>query len=265
MLQNIEGRSAYKAKYVCDAFADANVAYDCGVKCEVGEDDDYRTCQDMTLMFLIANVPDKYKEGLCLGEIMADCYKKEGSGKQMPFKYPPLITLPNSKMATIQFTHMNGVNPICATSLTEAIIEGRRQVIEAFEMLKTYSAEFSEIELVSSAPMIGVRESRRINGEYTVDLEHMVQGKMPEDCAAVVNFHIDIHSKKEDVRKYGKIQKYGIPIRAMIPKSVKNLIVAGRAISGTHVAMSSYRVTSNCCAMGEAAGEYVAGLLQSNE
>lgn len=106
--------------------------------------------------------------------------------------------------------------------------------------------------------MLGVRESRRIEGEYTLDTDDLLEGRMPEDSVTTAAFNIDIHEPNAIGQQNRQVKPYGIPYRCMLPKGVENLLVAGRSISGTHVAMASYRVTADCAAMGEAAGKAAA-------
>ena len=264
-VHNIEGRCAYEAKVVVDASADAAVAADCGVKTDVGENGDYKACQSMTLMYLVGNVPEKYKDGVMLNDMLQAAYIKEGSGKKPPFTMPYLIPMPNADVAVIQLTHIRGKNPLSAKDLTDAVREGRQEVIETFEMLKKYDPDFSELVLISSAPMLGVRESRRIDGEYTLTVEDLINGEKPHDSVAVATFNIDIHNNDDEHQNCKRISPYGIPLRCMIPRGIEGLAVAGKTISGSHIAMASYRVTGNCVAMGEAVGKAAAVAIKSGK
>jgi hypothetical protein len=108
-----------------------------------------------------------------------------------------------------------------------------------------------------SAPQIGVRESRRIVGEYTINEEDLISVKKFEDSVARGTYPVDIHNPSgtgtvlKDI-PYGDY--YTIPYRALIPKGVDNLIVSGRPISSTHEAHSAYRIMPICTSIGEGAG-----------
>ena len=91
--ENIEGRFAVLAKTVFDCTGDGNVAASAGCPFELGVDGDYKECQAMTLMFLVGNIPEKYKDGLMIYEKMNAVYEK--GGKQIPFRVPYLIPVPN--------------------------------------------------------------------------------------------------------------------------------------------------------------------------
>ncbi len=254
--ENIEGRFAVLAKTVFDCTGDGNVAASAGCPFELGVDGDYKECQAMTLMFLVGNIPEKYKDGLMLFVKLNAVYEK--AGKQLPFRVPYLIPAPNSHFGVIQFTHMYEYNPLDASALTTATMEGRQQLMDAFELLTKYDEEFKDLELITSSSVLGVRESRRIVGEYRMSTDDILTGAKFDDAVAFVTFGADLHTKSNKGQNCFQVQPYYIPMRALIPKGYKGIVVAGRCISGSREAMASYRVTGNCAQMGESAGYYVA-------
>ena len=260
--ENIEGRFAVLAKTVFDCTGDGNVAASAGCPFELGVDGDYKECQAMTLMFLVGNVPEKYKDGLMIFEKLNAVYEK--AGKQIPFRVPYLIPAPNSHFAVIQFTHMYEYNPLCASDLTKATMEGREQLIDAFEFLTKYDEEFKDLELITSSSVLGVRESRRIVGEYRVSTDDILSGARFEDAVAYVTFGADLHTKSNKGQNCFQVKPYHIPMRSLIPQGYQGIIVAGRCISGSREAMASYRVTGNCAQMGESAGYFVAEAIKNN-
>ncbi len=254
--ENIEGRFAVLAKTVFDCTGDGNVAASAGCPFELGVDGDYKECQAMTLMFLVGNIPEKYKDGLMLYEKLNAVYEK--AGKQIPFRVPYLIPVPNSHFGVIQFTHMYEYNPLSASDLTKATMEGRQQLIDAFELLTKYDEEFKNLELITSSSVLGVRESRRIIGEYRMSTDDILTGARFDDAVAFVTFGADLHTKSNKGQNCFQVQPYQIPLRALLPKGYTGIVVAGRCISGSREAMASYRVTGNCAQMGESAGYYIA-------
>lgn len=260
--ENINGRFAVLAKMVLDCTGDGNVAASAGCPFELGEDGDYRKCQAMTLMFLVGNIPEAYRDGLMIYEKLQAVYQK--GGKEIPFKVPYLIPVPNSHFGVIQFTHMYDYNPLDARSLTEATMEGRSQLIDAFRFLTEYDEDFRNLELITSSAMLGVRESRRIIGEYCITVEDILSGAKFDDAVARVTFGADLHTKSNKGQHCFHVEPYHIPMRALIPKDYEGIVVAGRCISGSREAMASYRVTGNCAQMGENAGYYIAESLQKN-
>lgn len=253
--ENIEGRFAVYAGYVVDATGDGNVAASAGCPFELGENGNYKECQAMTLMFLVGNIPEKYLNGLMLYEKLKAVYEK--GGKELPFKVPYLIPVPRSHFGVVQFTHMYEYNPLNARALTEATIEGRSQLIDAFEFLTKYDDEFRNLELISSSCVLGVRESRRIIGEYCMTTDDILSGATFDDAVAHVTFGADLHTKSNKGQHCFKVKPYNISLRALLPKNYSGIVVVGRCISGTREAMASYRVTGNCAQMGENAGFYI--------
>ncbi|MBQ8642460.1 MAG: FAD-dependent oxidoreductase [Clostridia bacterium] len=259
--ENMEGRFAALADMVVDCTGDGNAAADAGCAFELGEDGDWKECQAMTLMFLVGNIPEKYRDGLMIYEKLEAAYRQ--AGKEIPFKVPYLIPVPHAHFGVVQFTHMYEYNPLSAADLTRATMEGRQQIMDAFEALTTYDEEFRDLELITSAGVLGVRESRRIIGEYTVSLEDILNGTQFADAVAHVTFGADLHTKSNKGQRCFGVKPYTIPMRALIPRGYDGIVVAGRCISGSREAMASYRVTGNCCQMGENAGYVIAEALRT--
>lgn len=261
--ENIEGRFAVLAKTVVDCTGDGNVAASAGCPFLLGEQEDYTECQAMTLMFLVGNIPEKYRDGLMIYDKLNAAYEK--AGKQIPFKVPYLIPVPNTHFGVVQFTHMYEYNPLSAADLTAATMEGRAQLMDAFAYLTKYDEEFKDLELITSSSVLGVRESRRILGEYYMTEDDILRGAKFDDAVAYVTFGADLHTKSNKGQHCFKVQPYHIPMRALIPKGFNGIVVAGRCISGAREAMASYRVTGNCAQMGENAGYYIAKALQTEK
>lgn len=254
--ENIEGRFAVLADTVIDCTGDGNVAADAGCEFLLGENGDYKECQAMTLMFLVGNIPHRYRKGLMIYKKFQRVYDK--AGKKIPFTVPYLIPIPHSRFGVVQFTHMYEHNPLSAADLTRANIEGRRQMLDVYGFLKKYDRSLRRLDLISSAPVLGVRESRRIVGEHTVTVDDILNGTQFPDAVCKVAFNVDIHTKSNNGQKCFKVKPYQIPLRALIPKGFDGLLVAGRCISGEREAMASYRVTGNCMQMGEFAARALA-------
>jgi len=103
------------------------------------------------------------------------------------------------------------------------------------------------------APRLGVRECRRVEGEYIINMNDLKAGRIPDDTIALGAYYLDAwgHKLTEDQRR---VDPYGIPYRAVIPRGMGGLLTAGKCISGTHLAMSSYRVQCHVAQIGQAAG-----------
>jgi hypothetical protein len=143
--------------------------------------------------------------------------------------------------------------------LTQAEMQGRRDVWLMFERWKKEVPGFEEAYLISSGPYIGVRETRRIVGPYVLTEDDLVQERTFEDGVATGCWYLDLHPQEATPggaqTKLGhQPGPYEIPYRSLLPQKVANLIVAGRCHSATQLAASSTRVTVTAMAMGQAAG-----------
>ena len=142
--------------------------------------------------------------------------------------------------------------------LTAAEIEGREQVHTLLKFFRENLPGFEKCRLLDTATQIGVRETRRIVGEYTLTLGDLQNGRQFEDVIALCGYPIDIHDPTGAGGGAGAgpptANIYEIPYRVMVPEAVDGLLVAGRAVSSTHEALSAIRVMPPCFAMGEAAG-----------
>ena len=165
--------------------------------------------------------------------------------------------------------HVYGVSALDAAQITGATIKARDEIHKIVNGLKRLGDPWTNLYIVATAPHIGIREGRRIHGLYTVTEDDVVNGVQHEDSICTVKFGIDVHStNKEDNKGYqnhGKISKpYGIPVRAVISRDIRNLLMAGRCISGDFYAHASYRVTGDAATIGEAVGILAALASKSN-
>jgi hypothetical protein len=154
-------------------------------------------------------------------------------------------------------TRVVKLNPVDAVEVSRAEMEARRQVYEIFKFLKENAASCKNAGIVSIANHIGVRESRKLKGEYILTGEDLRQMVRFEDSIAVANYSIDIHNPAGTGTTMYKFQNddyYYIPYRSLLPKEYDNMLVAGRCLSADHEAHSAARVMPTCACMGEAAG-----------
>ena len=156
----------------------------------------------------------------------------------------PLITEKNRKNKSLM-------------DLSEAEIEAREQVFEIHNFLKENFLSFKDSRVLSTALQIGIRESRKVEGEYTLTVEDLKSLARFDDAVAVANYDIDIHNPEGAGTShyyFGAGEWYEIPYRCLIPKGMNNLLVTGRCISSTHEAQESYRIMPYCAEIGQAAG-----------
>jgi hypothetical protein len=159
--------------------------------------------------------------------------------------------------------HEYGFKGISARDVTKATLDARRELHALLDGLRAQGGVWKNLRLVATAEQIGVREGRRLRGLYTVSSEDLRLGRAQEDAVCRVTFPIDVHStdpakEKGIEQRDWRAKPYDIPLRSLIAKDVPGLMMAGRCISGDFIAHSSYRVTGNAVALGEAAGNVAA-------
>lgn len=155
----------------------------------------------------------------------------------------------------VNTTRVIDVDPTNPHDLTRAEIEGRYQVWQLVQFMRNEIPGFKNCNLIETAPQIGVRESRRIVGQYTLTENDVLAGRRFDDVIARCGAPIDIHVPGSNGLQLTDVANaYDIPYRVLLPQNIKNLLVAGRAVSSTHEAFASLRVTAPAMALGQAAG-----------
>jgi hypothetical protein len=185
----------------------------------------------------------------------------------LPKDHVTMFRLPRAGEWWANATRIHGVDSTDGEQLTLAEIEGHRQVMVLVDFLRRYVPGFESCYLIDTATQIGVRESRRILGEYALTAEDVYKARRFDDAIARVSFPIDIHDVKGGGGFFQGPKEgpyYTIPYRCLVPKGVQNLLVAGRPISATHEAHGSLRVMPPCFATGQAAGTAAALALETN-
>ena len=154
------------------------------------------------------------------------------------------------------------LDPLDNTDTSWTLTTGRQMIKRISNFCRKYLPGFSKSYVCQIAPLIGIRESRRLIGQYILSAEDVLSGRKFEDSIANSNWPIDIHPSTAEachgkpLRHPPKGDYYQIPLRSLLPREneIKNLIVAGRCLSATFEAQGSARIQANCWAMGEAAG-----------
>ncbi len=264
IVENKSGRQAYGAKCVIDCTGDGDVAARAGAPFKVGREKDGAT-QPMSLMFKMGEMDYVQAMDYSAGPLkttdlffhMEHAAQAAGlNNYAFNFDRPYILSLPTPHQGIAEMTHVRNKSGINAQELSEAEVEGRALVHEAMDYFTKYMPQFRHAILEQTAPCIGVRETRRIMGEYELTLDDILEGRMHEDGICTCAFSIDIHQpdglSQEGYEYHTK--PYHIPYRSLVPLKVEKLLVAGRCISGSYEAHASYRVTGDCVAMGQAAG-----------
>jgi hypothetical protein len=164
---------------------------------------------------------------------------------------------PHEHELSVNSTRVTGALGTSVWDLTRAEWQARRQMRQLGAFLRKYVPGFERSYVVQSGVTIGVRETRRITGEYRLTADDILGARRWDDVIARGTYPIDIHNpqgKGTLLMRLPPGEAYDIPLRCLVPQRVDRLTVAGRCISGTHEAHSSYRVMPIAMATGQAAG-----------
>jgi len=262
VIQNKSGRQTIRAKRVVDCTGDADAAFHAGCPYETGRPSD-RKCQPVTLMFTIGGVEWERAKAWQKKYQKTDVWEQaQRKGDMRPFQKTIMgwwWTPTRPDQVGVNFTHVIHVDSTDADDLTKATIEARRQAYETIEVYRKYVSGMERCYMVSTPNTIGIRESRRIMGDYVLTEDDVKAQREFGDCICYGSFFVDIHcidgpGMDPTVWRPPKGFKYQIPYRILLPPGVENLLTAGRCVSCTHLALGSIRVMVQCMAMGEAAG-----------
>jgi len=266
ILQSKAGREAVMAKVVIDASGDGDIAASAGAPYYIGREND-GAMQPMTIMFKVAGVdmdravfPGGFEDTIEIpaGEIQALGRKKlpHPAGHVLLYR----STLPG--IVTCNMTnciHVDGTNP---DDLTKATAACRRQIEPIAAFLREYVPGYENCYVISSSSVVGVRETRHFRGEHTITEEDILAARVFEDWAVTkAHFNFDVHNvtgegldETGSQKNFSQSKGYTIPYGCFVPLEVEGLLLAGRCISGTHMAHSNFRVMPICANMGQAAG-----------
>jgi hypothetical protein len=250
LIANKGGLSRVSARIVVDCTGDADVATRAGAPVEKWE-----TLQPMTMHFRIGNVRRT-------ASIRLDCRQalvRAQARGDLPMFYGPgvsFIFAPDEVYIHAIRVPADGSDP---EDLTRAEIQGRRDAWTMFECWKREVPGFEDSYFISSGPFIGVRETRRIVGQYVLTEDDVMTTRRFDDAIATGCWDLDQHPNRTTqgaALDHDRIipEPYDIPYRSLLPRNVANLLVAGRCHSATQLASSSTRVTATAMALGQAAG-----------
>lgn len=279
IVSNKKGLNAYSAKVYVDATGDGDLAVWAGADYLQG--DETGDVQPATHCFVLSNVDDyAYINGPVLhsNNPNSPIYDIVKSGK-----YPdiPDVHMCNNFIgpSTVGFNagHLWNVDNTDPFSVSEAMMQGRKIAKAMRDALAEYHPKaFANSFLVSTAPLMGVRETRRIVGDYTLTAEdYFARRSFPDEIGRNC-YYLDMHHSQREVQetidrkmdwqkrdaRYGKGESHGIPYRCLTPKGLKNVLVAGRTVSADRAMQASIRVMPPCLVMGEAAGTAAAQSLK---
>lgn len=260
-----------------DATGDGMLAMLAGVEFEYG--DEAGNTMSPTLCAQFANIDyKKYEEACRNGNSDRAIWLRmlEAGTAPLAEYHFVCMTRMTAATATSNLGHIYGCDVFDPDDLTRGYMEGRR-VVRTFEQFyREHVPGFENAVLVSTAALLGVRETRRIRGEYRMTFEdYRNRADFPDEIGRCC-YPIDIHSSSLDseeqkqvdqvlaASRFGRGESYGIPCRAMIPVGIGNLLVPGRALSSDRRIQSSIRVMPPCFVTGQAAG-IAAGMVQEED
>ncbi|MFI9155292.1 FAD-dependent oxidoreductase [Streptomyces sp. NPDC053367] len=254
------------AGVVVDGTGDGDVAVAAGAPYEIGRPEDGRV-QPMTLMFRMADFhpegfaayvhehPDQWRgvHGLW------DLVEKATEAGELRLSREDILFFgtPHPRELSVNSTRVTKALGIDVWDLTRAEVVARRQLEQIDRFLRTRVPGFEEAYTVQSGTQIGVRETRRVLGDYHLTGHDILGACSFPDVIAHGAYPVDIHNPRGSgtvLKRVPRGQFYDIPLRCLLPRGVDRLLVAGRCISGSHVAHSSYRVMPIAMATGQAAG-----------
>lgn len=261
-----EGQFVLQGAVTVDATGDGLVSYLAGATTEKGREDGLM--QPVTLEFTISGV-DESKGVICIGDVdnvqlgderFLDYCKRLAEAGELPERLAAVrlhpVVYPGYRQ--VNTTQVNGVDMTHVEEIFKADLELREQIYTLLDFFHKHLPGYENCHVISSGTTTGVRETRRVIGDYVITAEEMAAGCRFEDVIVHrAEFIVDIHNPAGSGQAEAHIQycdPYDLPYRCFTPKGVENLYTAGRCISGTHRAHASYRVMSICMAMGEAVG-----------
>ncbi len=267
------GRRAIRAGVTVDCTGDADVAFFAGAPTLKGRESDGK-CQPVTVTFILADVDFERVVA------WADSHPEEREAIDREVRRTGEVSTPmrirlGARQVQPGVTYHNvtrvlNVDITRAEDLTRAEMEGRRQVMEIVRYYRRRIPGFERCRLQAIAPSLGLRESRRIVGEYTLTADDVLAARHFPDGIARQNYYIDVHNPDGEGLERGRNTRgrppigsfYEVPFRCLTPKGREQLLVAGRCLSADREALGSARVTVCCAQMGEAAGLAAAWAVQ---
>jgi hypothetical protein len=259
------GPLVIRAKATVDCTGDADVAVQAGTPTRVGRADGL--VQPMTLMFRMAEFqraafeayvkehPGEWRGVHGLWDLVRQA---TAAGKlTLPREDILFFATPHEGEVSINSTRVTRVLGTDVWDLSYAEWSSRRQMRQIAEFLRRYVPGFEKSYVLQSGVNVGVRETRRIVGDYQLTAADVLSARKFDDAIARGAYPVDIHNPAGSgtvLKRLPPGEAYDIPLRSLMPKNAEGLVVAGRCISGTHEAHSSYRVMPIVMATGHAAG-----------
>lgn len=266
IVENKSGRQAIRARIVIDSTGDGDLAARAGAEFHLGREGD-GSMQPVTLMVQVGGVD---VERITYVNAFEDTYPlPEGDIQSLARKYIPApaghaLIYPSvfPGVVTLNMTNVTGVDGTDEAQVSRAYAQCRRQLPEILKFLREHVPGFENCCLLKTAAQLGVRETRHFKGLYTLTQEDILAARVFEDWAVTkAHFNFDVHNmtgagldETGVQRHFQQKEGYTIPYGCFVPEKIDGLLLAGRNISGTHMAHSNYRVMPICANMGQSMG-----------
>jgi hypothetical protein len=277
IIETVEGRQAIRAGVTVDATGNGDVVSRAGDDWTKGE-----TLQPMTMSMRIGNVhpvesvdhlaPRRIPIGPDAGALREPALSEYASvradvpidipamraarrGGELPVFGGPWFGGIEKDVVWVNTTRIVG-DATDLHDLTRAEMQGRRDSFALFAYFREHIDGFADGRMLQTSPQIGIRETRRLIGEYTLTGDDIRDGVEFDDAVALGCWPIDVHPAEGEVGSHSMFvpAPYGIPYRALVPATTDGLLAAGRCISVDREALGSARVGATCTATGHAAG-----------
>lgn len=288
-VNTLGNKSNIDSKIFIDTSGDAQLAYMAGLPTEKGESGHGKT-QALTLFFRMANINlaavtayvknhrqdffDWVEEEFDLSKIISiagffESVQNAANEKRLSqdVKYIFFTSLPETGEASFNSTNILGLDGSSSEQLTTAEEIGLEQTHQIVKILQDEIPGFENSYLLETAMQVGIRETRRVIGDYVVTGTDIRESKKFHDCIARGCYGVDIHGQEDKESKMEYLPEgnyYEIPLRALFIKNVKNVLAAGRCISSTHEGQSALRIMPTSAATGEACGAAAALAILDN-
>jgi hypothetical protein len=276
IIENKSGRMAIMAKRIIDCTGDGDFAKKAGAEYIKGRETDGKM-QPATLMFKVGGVDSK--EAAFLDSFESTYQTERGELQSMAKEHIPYpaghlllykTTLPG--IVNCNMTNCIAIDGTNTDDLTKAEIICRDQIDYIIKYLREYVPGYEKCFVISTASLIGIRETRHFIGEYTITEDDIKTARQFDEWVVKdAYFNFDVHNvdgcglDKTGVQKQFKQEKgYTIPYGCLLPKKIENLLLAGRNISGTHIAHSNFRAMPICMGTGCAASIAAAISIKNN-
>lgn len=216
--------------------------------------------QPASLHAVVTGVPPAWQSDIHNRKVKRALYDLLGSVGVVPSYAAPLLFQPRAGVPVwiLAINHQYDVTAEDATRVSEATMQARAEIGRAVAAMRTMPG-WEDFSLCATAEQIGLRDSRRIEGLYTITAADGLAGRAFDDGVVPVHSCIDVHQltaqgKTGFMETDTRFRPFQVPLRSLIAQAYDNLFLVGRCISGDFLTHSAYRMTNSACAMGEAVG-----------